>query len=124
MAPEQKQDFVKAIGALKSTGGGDCPEMSITGIRNALSLSPKYGSPMFVFTDASAKDDTDFNMAAVKAMAKLHGTTISFFTRKQGCTSELTDGVKSYREIADTCAGKPLSSILSFSGSMCLKYLS
>ena len=61
---------------------------------------------MFVFTDASAKDDTDFNMAAVKAAADYHGASISFFTRKQGCFKGRRGGIRSYRNIAAHTAGK------------------
>ena len=111
MVPSQKENFVQAIGRLRANGGGDCPEMAIGGIRDALSLSPKYGSPMFVFTDASPKDGSDANVAAVKQLAKQHGTTISFFTRKVPCTA---DGNKRYKEIADATAGILFSSKLNY----------
>ncbi|XP_076606906.1 von Willebrand factor A domain-containing protein 7-like [Chaetodon auriga] len=47
--------FKKAINSLTATGGGDAPEMSLSGLRLALTGSPP-GSEIFVFTDAAAKD--------------------------------------------------------------------
>ena len=40
---------------------------------------------MFVFTDASAKDDTPGNIERLKVEAAQYDSTISFFTNKVGC---------------------------------------
>ncbi len=48
-------DFGAALDALKAEGGGDCPELTLTGIAKALEQLPK-GGHLFVVTDASAKD--------------------------------------------------------------------
>lgn len=106
MSSDQKEEFAKAIGQLPSEGGGDCPEKSVTGMLNALGKEPKYGSPMFVFTDASAKDDGRSHLEALKSAASLHGTTITFFTRRQGCFGEQSKGIRSYQEIATHTSGK------------------
>ena len=44
--------------------------------------SPNYGSPLYVFTDASAKDDTEENIGQVLSFAdsEVNGLTINFFT--------------------------------------------
>ncbi|XP_061091167.1 von Willebrand factor A domain-containing protein 7-like isoform X1 [Conger conger] len=47
--------FKQRINALSATGGGDEPEMSLSGLLLALSSAPA-SSEIFVFTDASAKD--------------------------------------------------------------------
>ena len=51
----QRSTFLSDIDGLPAIGGGDCPELAFTGMINAFDEGPKYGSPMFVFTDASAK---------------------------------------------------------------------
>jgi hypothetical protein len=72
--------FVDAISKLKATGGGDCPELTMQGILDALNEGPDWGSPLYVFTDASAKDATPENIDEVKLLAKYLGVTINFFT--------------------------------------------
>ena len=47
--------FKKALDNMYVDGGGDCPEMAISGIQLALQVS-RPCSFLFVFTDASAKD--------------------------------------------------------------------
>lgn len=47
--------FKSAINALSAGGGGDCPELSQSGMLRAIAASDK-GGDLFMFTDASAKD--------------------------------------------------------------------
>lgn len=47
--------FKTRINGLRASGGGDCPELAMTGMLRALSASDK-GGVLFMFTDASAKD--------------------------------------------------------------------
>ena len=42
--------------------------------------SPNYGSPLYVFTDATAKDYTKENLEEVLSVAEENGITINFFT--------------------------------------------
>ena len=90
------------INALGASGGGDCPELAFAGMLDALKQGPEYGSPMFVFTDASAKDGDSSNKEELKAMAKAVDVTITFFTRLHGC---FPHGIKDYEEIARDTGG-------------------
>ena len=45
-----------------------------------MAASPKYGSPLYVFTDATAKDYTKENLEEVLWVADETGITINFFT--------------------------------------------
>jgi dockerin type I repeat protein len=47
--------FKQAINALTASGGGDCPELAMAGILNAVTASEE-GGEVFVATDASPKD--------------------------------------------------------------------
>lgn len=52
-----EQSFVQALDQLTAKGGGDCPELTFNGVIDAIENGDPYvGSPMFVFTDAGAKD--------------------------------------------------------------------
>ncbi|XP_054598867.1 von Willebrand factor A domain-containing protein 7 isoform X2 [Nothobranchius furzeri] len=70
--PNQFMEFLENLMAL---GGGDEPEMSLSAIQLALTHSPPL-SEIFVFTDASAKDDYLFD--AVKALALEKQSKITF----------------------------------------------
>ncbi|XP_057291426.1 hemicentin-1-like isoform X2 [Hydractinia symbiolongicarpus] len=102
---EKRDEFITAISNLRAYGGGDCPELAFKGMLNALDQGPKYGSPMFVFTDAAAKDDTAENIAALKSAADNSFTTITFFINLLGCGG----GTDSYKEIASHTSGQIFS---------------
>ena len=80
-----KNEFLTAMKTLPVTRGGDCPELAFTGMLEAYKANPLSGSPMFVFTDASARDDTPQNMAKLKSEAAQHSSAITFFTNRVGC---------------------------------------
>ena len=63
----------------------------------------RYGSPMFVFTDASAKDGNSSNMAELKGAAARKDATMTFFTDLNGCSS---DGIKGHEKIVFDANGK------------------
>ena len=79
----QKNEFVKAIDALYHHGGGDCPEKTFKGILDAILEGPRYGSPLYVFTDATAlAKDKEENIHDIKDLVHEDnmGITINFFT--------------------------------------------
>ena len=73
------KDFVKAIGALSPHGGGDCLELTFRGIIDALNAHSRDGSPLYVFTDDTAKDSGAFNTDMARIMALLKGTNDLLF---------------------------------------------
>lgn len=83
-----KNEFITAMSLLNVFGGRDCPEMSFTGMLEAFKANPQLGSPMFVFTDASPKDDSPANMQKLKTEASQYSTAINFFTNQDGCGDE------------------------------------
>ncbi|KAL9985051.1 hypothetical protein ACROYT_G007408 [Oculina patagonica] len=76
------KEFIKAIERLRPHGGGDCPEFAFRGIIDALNEGSKDDakSPLYVFTDATAKDDNDENTMMARITAKSKGTSVYFFT--------------------------------------------
>lgn len=99
------KDFVSALEGLRARGGGDCPELAMQGILNALELVDQF-SAIFVFTDASAKDSYRKSEVIDKAMSKW--TSISFFG-KQDCGSPAAHST--YNEIAEVLGGHVVRSI-------------
>ena len=71
---------MSAIRGLKPHAGGDCPELTFEGIRKAIDEGPSFGSPLYVFTDAAAKDYTAHRLTDLINIAKDNGITINFFT--------------------------------------------
>lgn len=59
--------FKNALDAIDVHGGGDCPEMCMTGIEKAL-IESRPRSLLYIFTDASAKDYEKYEK--VKALAQ------------------------------------------------------
>eukprot|EP00794_Sanderia_malayensis_P007841 gene7841-8690_t len=101
----QRAEFVYAIDDLEAKGGGDCPELTFTGILEALNAGPRFGSSMFVFTDADAKDATPDNINAVKVAAYSSGVTINFFAKTESCAG----GTKPFYDVASFTSGQVFS---------------
>lgn len=49
-------EFIFAISSLSASAGGDCPELSMTGMLQALNSMEDEGGELMMFTDASSKD--------------------------------------------------------------------
>jgi hypothetical protein len=55
---EDAEDFIAQLNLIVASGGGDCPEYAVSGIREAIaqSLVPGATSELFLFSDAGVKD--------------------------------------------------------------------
>ena len=77
------QGFLSMLQELEAIGGGNCPELAMQGILNAIELVDWF-SAIFVFTDAPALDRHRTEEVIDAAQSKR--TTINFFD-KQDCGS-------------------------------------
>ena len=72
-------EFSSKIKNLKPHGGGDCPELAFTGMHDALTTGfAQEKSPLYVFTDATAKDSYKYDL--VKVAANTLRSSVYFFT--------------------------------------------
>jgi len=79
--------FKSFISGLFASGGGDCPELAMTGMYNGLSLADP-GGDLFMYTDAGAKDAA--LAGAVISLAK--SKDIKIYPMLFGSCSPLTPG--------------------------------
>ena len=61
--------FLSAVNGISPSGGGDCPELSMTGAYKAV-VAAENDSRLFIFTDASAKDAGQMSAVANLATQK------------------------------------------------------
>lgn len=73
-------EFEQEIRELRPHGGGDCPEYTFHGIREALFRLIIPRSPMYVFTDAGPKDATALDVEEVKLMVQDYNVVVNFLT--------------------------------------------
>ena len=100
------QDLIRAVNATNATGGGDCAELGMTGILNALSLS-NVDSNVIVLTDAAAKD---INLTdEVIETAKNLRNAIHFFISTPFCQN-----VTEYIAVANATNGIVVNTITDF----------
>lgn len=69
------EELLQQVNAISPSGGGDCPEKSVTGILRAIDAA-SFGSRIHVFTDASSKDG--MLKESVKSAAKAKEIYINF----------------------------------------------
>ena len=81
---EERDDFVRLIDGLKANGGGDCKEMTINGIHSLFNAPIAQSSPVYIFTDAGAKDATDENVEALKELIGMFQSRLNFFLSYSG----------------------------------------
>lgn len=92
-------DFGAALDVLKAEGGGDCPELALTGIGKALEQLPE-GGHLFVVTDASAKDAS--LVSEVISLARGKRIKVFFFLFDNICGT----GEPAYTSIAHATGGQ------------------
>ncbi|XP_063075245.1 von Willebrand factor A domain-containing protein 7-like [Engraulis encrasicolus] len=86
--------FIAQVNALTATGGGDTPEMSLSGLQLALTGAPEE-SEIFLFTDAPAKD------------THLRSTVLALIERTRSVVNcMLTGSLGSRRRRADDDSGQ------------------
>jgi hypothetical protein len=98
-------EFIKEIGHLQAKNGGDCPEYALAGMFAAVALGPVYGSPLYVFTDASPKDGDEANMFL--PLAENYGTTVIFFMH-ESCSVPPDSTFEIYKQLAHDTGGQYL----------------
>ena len=97
-------DFLAALESLSFVGGGDCPEMSLSGALAALERVTTGGT-LVVVTDASAKDAEKKEEVIVTALRK--SVKVLFFLFDGLCGT----GEPAYGEIADATGGQVLTGL-------------
>lgn len=75
IATEDPFEFMQAISGLTAEAGGDCPELSMTGMLQALNNIEDEGGELLMFTDASSKDAS--LVGAVEGIALSRNISIS-----------------------------------------------
>ena len=95
-----------AVNAIYAHGGGDCPELGMTGILNALALV-NPDSNVIVLTDASPKDVTKKQQVIDKANEVRN--SIHFFLSRSGCGD-----FSPYLEVASKTEGIVVNQISDF----------
>ncbi|XP_053616355.1 hemicentin-1-like [Plodia interpunctella] len=94
------EDFLGAINSIRTSGGTDCPENTLAGIRKGLEIS-KPDSNIFVFTDAFAND---FNqVSVVKGLCRTTRSRVTIFL--SGFCEAREGTVEIYKNITDHCSG-------------------
>ena len=76
---EDIDEFLSGIASLNADGGGDTPEPSVGALIRAIRASEE-GSPIYVFTDASAKDAYRIREAQALIAQKLVTITFALVT--------------------------------------------
>ncbi|CAN7994178.1 unnamed protein product, partial [Ixodes hexagonus] len=95
-------EFQQRLQNLTVSGGGDCPEMALTAVREALRLSLP-SSHLYVFTDASSKD---FHLLdEVSALVQRKGSQV-VFVMTGDCGNTSHPGYQAFEKIATASSGQ------------------
>ena len=98
--------FEAAINNLRVKGGGDCEELTFHGIIDAITKGkPKHGSPMFVFTDAGAKDNEAGFKKGLFYLPNLRGKILVYLRSLEFQTQTIIMLLLNFRtEILNSCS--------------------
>ncbi|XP_040211652.1 uromodulin-like [Rana temporaria] len=101
---DKMAEFGSFFNNLEAIDGGDCPELSMTGVKLALQSSP-HMSFIIVLTDASSKDYT--NATLMNEVITLIDTTKSqvLFLTTGICVSEISPDYTIYRNVSSRSFG-------------------
>ncbi|CAL8103250.1 unnamed protein product [Calicophoron daubneyi] len=94
--------FYQYLDSVYTQGGGDCPEMTITGIELALEAS-RPNSLIYVFTDSSAKD---YNRTTNVLNLIQQKQSQVVFVLTGFCNTTEEPGFEAYRQIATVSSGQ------------------
>ncbi|XP_069362116.1 hemicentin-2-like [Maniola hyperantus] len=94
--------FTKALIGIQPGGGGDCPEMAMAGIQEALEHS-KRNSFLYVFTDASAVDYDQYEN--VKSLAQQKSIQVNFLLTGE-CEDDSVEQHLVYDHLAAATSGQ------------------
>lgn len=94
--------LLERLSNVNITGGGDCPELSISGLRDGLKHA-LTNSIAFVFTDASAKDHSQYEVT--KDLIQSKQATVNFLTTGD-CGARLGPGFQVYEKLARVSNGQ------------------
>ncbi|CAK1589082.1 unnamed protein product [Parnassius mnemosyne] len=99
-----RDEFKKSLKSIKVNGGGDCPELAMSGIELALQAS-RPGSFIYVYTDANAKDYAKYEKVKKLAIDKEIQIVfvISGICQNHNVTSP---GYQVYEKLAESTSGQ------------------
>ena len=73
---QESDEFLRHLDNLRANGGGDCPELAMSGLQLAL-INCLPGSPIYVFTNAGPKD-SDLK-ATIFSLIDTRKSQVNFF---------------------------------------------
>lgn len=107
MEETREAQFLELIKNVKHADGGDCDELAITGIQEIFSAPLQYQSPIYVLTDAGAKDATDEKIEILKELMFSYQSPVNFFlSTRGGCLQP--KHIELYKSLADYIGGQVL----------------
>lgn len=97
--------ILNELDAIELNGGGDCPEMALTGLKNAIQKGLS-NSVAFLFSDASAKDYTE--VGAVRKLIEKKQTKV-FFLLTGKCSENYSQALPAYDQVVENTNGLVLN---------------
>ena len=102
-ADDQVNQLVSHVDGINVKDGGDCPEFTFDGMISALFQDPRWGSPLYVFTDASPKDADGDSKEVLRVLAEDLGVTVNFFVSRNPCGDE--DQQQPFKDVVEAHGG-------------------